>query len=418
MYPPTHEKTVFSDNFDRLEKLWNKYPQFHEPSTFTTLNALLEEHETYQKDFTEELRKEYESSGYDKFLIQLSWADLPYRYATKALIDKEGVASPNKYVETFMDQFNGIDIDRKAVFLFPESYVSQFFVVTEVCRRAEVFHPIRSLFPDEEKVHYIAVFDKENMDDVLLMYHLLYTGGSQEVYGGYSLYDYPFSWYQTHLWQGGRVLRSPYLPDRLAKFQGNIPFHHNPAKTVYVRRNIEHILDSGYFESELDLFLNLTTVIMPTLQWWYMDIALYEEKDGFKTNWRLERTKIRTQLTADGIIKPKWKHELSLFEAIRKRYPDTLYQYRPEWLGRQSLDIYIPSLQTAVEYQGIQHYHPVEFFGGEEALLQRKELDEQKKRLCEENKVRLIEWAYDVLPTETNIKKVIEINQLVKDILK
>lgn len=408
MYPPIHEKTVFPDNFKRLERLWDKYTQFHDPSTFTTLDMLLEEHESYQKDFTVELRKEYESSGYDRFLVQLSWSDLPYRYATKKLIENSDHQMPNEYVERFMYQFRGIDTDHKAVFLFPESFVSQFFVVTQVCRRAEVFHPIRSLFPDEEKVHYMAVFDKENMEDVLLMYHLLYTGGSQEVYGGYSLYDYPFSWYQTHLWQEGTVLRSPYLPDRLAKFQGNIPFHHNPAKTVYVRRNIEHILESGYFESELDFFLSLTTVIMPLLQWWYMDIALYEEKDGFKTNWRLERTKIRTKLTADGIIKPKWKHELSLFEAIRKRYPDTLYQYRPEWLGRQSLDIYIPSLQIAVEYQGIQHYHPIDFFGGEEALLQRKELDKQKKRLCEENKVRLIEWTYDVQPTDANIRKTIE----------
>ena len=91
---------------------------------------------------------------------------------------------------------------------------------------------------------------------------------------------------------------------------------------------------------------------------------LYEEKDGLRSNWRLERTKIRTKLTADGIIKPKWKHELSLFHALRKQFPDILYQYRPDWLGRQSLDLYIPSLCTAIEYQGIQHYLPVEFIGG------------------------------------------------------
>ena len=85
------------------------------------------------------------------------------------------------------------------------------------------------------------------------------------------------------------------------------------------------------------------------------------------------------------------------------------YQYRPEWLGRQSLDIYIPSIRTAVEYQGIQHYSPVDFFGGEDALLQRKELDEQKRTLCEENGVRLIEWPYDVQPTDSNVKKQLSI---------
>ncbi len=143
---------------------------------------------------------------------------------------------------------------------------------------------------------------------------------------------------------------------------------------------------------------------MPLFHWWYEDLALYEEKDGFKTDWRLKRTKIRTRLTADGVIKPKWKHELTLFKAVRERYPDTLYQYRPDWLGRQSLDLYIPSLKTAVEYQGIQHYLPVEFFGGEEALEQRRQLDQQKKELCRQNNVRLIEWAYDIEPTAASVE--------------
>ena len=146
---------------------------------------------------------------------------------------------------------------------------------------------------------------------------------------------------------------------------------------------------------------------MPFFQWWYSDIALYEEKDGIQTNWRLERTKIRTRLTAEGVIKPKWKNELSLFHAVRNRHPDTLYQYRPEWLGRQSIDLYIPSLRVAIEYQGIQHYHPVDFFGGEEALAHRQELDQQKKQLCLENEVRLVEWPYDKPPTDGNVCELI-----------
>ena len=301
-------------------------------------------------------------------------------------------------------QFAGIDTDRKACFLLPESYVSQFFVIAEVCRRAESFGPVRNLFPDEEKTHYLAVFDKQHMDDVLLMFHLLYTNSSEDLYGGYSLYDYSLPWYQHHLREDGIVLRSPFLPDQLARFQGNLPFYHNPAKTVYVRRNIDHMVKCGYFSSELECFLQLTRVIMPVFQWWYTDLALYEEKDGFKTNWRLERTRIRTRLTAEGVIKPKWKHELSLFHAVREKYPDTLYQYRPEWLGRQSLDLYIPSLKTAIEYQGIQHFTPVEFFGGEEALAQRRLLDEEKRKRCTENNVHLIEWPYDVEPTKRNIR--------------
>jgi hypothetical protein len=277
----------------------------------------------------------------------------------------------------------------------------------EVCKNAEAVFPIKSLFPDETKMHYLAIFDKKNMQDILLMYHLLYTNASQEVFGGYSLYDYSLPWYQSHLRQDGVVLRSPYLPDSIARYQGSLPFHHNPSKTVYVRRNIEHMMECGYFKSELELFLCLTRDIMPLFQWWYEDLYLYEAKDHLRIDWRLIRTKIRTRLTSDGIIKPKWKNELSLFRVVHKRYPDALYQYRPDWLCKQSLDIYIPSLRTAIEYQGIQHYQPIQFFGGEEALEQRQILDEQKRRLCDENNVELIEWPYTLEPIDKNLKMIL-----------
>lgn len=405
-YPPIHKKPAQSESFDRLDMLWERYPQYHALTTFATLDELLREHESFREEFAD-LRGEYEANDCGSFLIRLSWADLPYRYVTRRLIEETPPFPDNPYVTEFMAQFADIDTGRKAAFLFPESFVSQFFVVCEVCRRAEIFRPVSNLFPDEEKIHYLAVFDKRNMDDVLLMYHLLYTNTTQELFGGYSLYDYPFSWYQTHLREDGIVLRSPYLPDRIARYQGYIPYHYNPSKTVYVRRNIDHILKCGYFESELEFFLNLTRVIMPFFQWWYLDLALYEE-EGYKTDWRLERTRIRTKLTAEGVIRPKWKSELSLFDAVRSLYPDVLYQHRPRWLGLQSLDLYIPSLSTAIEFQGIQHYRPVEFFGGDEALEHRRELDEQKRRLCEENGVRLIEWPYDIPPTGENVLQYIQ----------
>ncbi len=407
-YPVIHKKPSGSYTFDRLEMLWERHPQYHEKTIFSTLDLLLDEHESFRDGF-DELREEYADNDYDRFLIQLSLHDLPYRYATKELIEQADLPEEkNVYVTAFLEQFSEFDSDHDACFIFPESFVPQFFVIAEVCKRARVFRPIRNLFPDEDKVHYLAVFDKKNMDDVLLMFHLLYTNSSQDLFGGYSLYDYSLLWYQTHLQEKGEILRSPYLPDRIAVYQGAMPYCYNPVKTVYVRRNIKHIIDSGYFTSELEFFLNLTKRIMPLFQWWYTDLAMYEEKDGYKTNWRLERTKIRTDLTEKGVIKPKWKNELTLFSAVRKRYPDTLYQYRPDWLGLQSLDIYIPSLNTGIEYQGIQHYYPVEFFGGEEALIARWELDQQKKKLCDLNHVRLIEWPYDLEPTDRNIRNTLE----------
>ena len=249
MYPMIHKQPVPDHSFERLDQLWERYPKYHEMKTFSTMEELLAEHESWQEDF-EEFRQEYTDHQYDRFLIQLSWSDLPYRYEAKKRILEAGPLRANPHVKAFTDQFADLDTDHKACFLFPESFVSQFFVIMEVCKNAEFVRTVRNLFPDEEKTHYLAVFDKQNMDDVLLMFHLLYTNASEDLYGGYSLYDYSLPWYQNHLWENGIPFRSPYLPDQIAKYQGNLPWYHNPAKTVYVRRNIAHMLECGYFSSD------------------------------------------------------------------------------------------------------------------------------------------------------------------------
>ena len=82
------------------------------------------------------------------------------------------------------------------------------------------------------------------------------------------------------------------------------------------------------------------------------------------------------------------------FTLIKKKYVDALFQYCPKWLEPQNLDIYIPSLNLGIEYQGIQHYESVDFFGGEKALIHRKELDQRKRILCEKNGIKLLEWPY------------------------
>lgn len=69
-------------------------------------------------------------------------------------------------------------------------------------------------------------------------------------------------------------------------------------------------------------------------------------------------------------------------------------QYRPEWLpNNMSLDFYLPDYNVAIECQGVQHFQPVDFFGGqsnfEDVLLR----DELKKKLCFENNVLLLYYS-------------------------
>ena len=114
------------------------------------------------------------------------------------------------------------------------------------------------------------------------------------------------------------------------------------------------------------------------------------------------------ELMETGDIESRWKSEFQLYLTVKEIYPKTIFQYRAEWLGYQSLDIYIPNLKIGIEYQGIQHFESVDFFGGEESLKYRKELDDKKRELCKNNNITLIEWLYDEPINETLVQEKID----------
>ena len=71
------------------------------------------------------------------------------------------------------------------------------------------------------------------------------------------------------------------------------------------------------------------------------------------------------------------------------------YQKRFDWLGRQSLDFYLPDYNVGIECQGRQHFFPVDFSGKgvEWACKEFDKLisrDKRKKALCEKHGVKLL----------------------------
>ena len=71
------------------------------------------------------------------------------------------------------------------------------------------------------------------------------------------------------------------------------------------------------------------------------------------------------------------------------------YQKRFVWLGRQSLDFYLPDYNVGIECQGRQHFFPVDFAGrGVEWACKKfdKQIkrDKRKKALCEKHGVKLL----------------------------
>lgn len=68
---------------------------------------------------------------------------------------------------------------------------------------------------------------------------------------------------------------------------------------------------------------------------------------------------------------------------------------RIEWLGRQSLDIFLEDYNIAIEYQGIQHFKSDKFFGGEKGFLSNLSRDKKKRKLCIENNIKLFYFTYN-----------------------
>lgn len=89
----------------------------------------------------------------------------------------------------------------------------------------------------------------------------------------------------------------------------------------------------------------------------------------------------------------------SLGEAMVERCLNTLgVEYDREVFLRNSLqrfDFFIPSLNTAIEYNGAQHYKYTEMFHGDmDGFLSQLERDRRKARYCQENEINLLVIPY------------------------
>lgn len=66
-------------------------------------------------------------------------------------------------------------------------------------------------------------------------------------------------------------------------------------------------------------------------------------------------------------------------------------------------DIYLIDLNILIEFDGIQHFKPVEIFGGEERFKRCQENDKFKNKFAEENNIKLIRISYKEIDSIENI---------------
>ncbi len=92
-----------------------------------------------------------------------------------------------------------------------------------------------------------------------------------------------------------------------------------------------------------------------------------------------------------------WINQTYLSRCVETVLPgiEIVREASPAWLNGQRLDIYIPSIRCAIEYQGEQHYFPLDHLGGDQGLKDRQEMDDRKRTACLKEDVTLVEWRYD-----------------------
>lgn len=136
--------------------------------------------------------------------------------------------------------------------------------------------------------------------------------------------------------------------------------------------------------------------------WRYCDTIL---KNAYNNMYSLEER--------STYIKPinKWVSEEQVYKITKKLYKEfnVIYQHRPFFLrssigGQLSYDVYISGLNIAIEYQGKQHFEPIDFFGGEASYKKTVKRDKEKLTLSNQNNIKLIYINYWEVLTPKLIK--------------
>ena len=105
-----------------------------------------------------------------------------------------------------------------------------------------------------------------------------------------------------------------------------------------------------------------------------------------------------------------WISETLLTRLIQQQFPDQelFRHHRPLWLEGLELDIWLPDLRLGIEYQGQQHFHAIELWGGEVALTNLRKRDAKKSILCKTNGVLLLTVDYTEPVTSEHISQPVE----------
>lgn len=358
------------------------------------LNLFLQEKisQKYAKNI-DSIRENFIKMNCEKYLFRRSKEERADMRNTEKILSSYIYATP-EIIKKFMYQFNNIDLQSEIPFIYPKKLCKNYFIINEIKKYAKSDIIIENIIADDTTENHLSIFNIQDAFNIALMHKLVYSAYFNDNFGGYKIYNEDLLYYAEFLEYNDFVLSHP-IPNPFAHYQGcTFRRDTDPYKILTARNNIRYIIDNNYFHSELELFLSLYKDIFPTFQsWWDASYNILQTMPISELNNKINE--LYSELIANNTIDSKWLNEKSLFQLVKKKYKKALFQYSPEWLFPQSFDIFIPELNIAIEYQGIQHYKPIDYFGGDEGFKHRQELDLKKKQLAQNNNIKLIEWLYN-----------------------
>ena len=289
---------------------------------------------------------------------------------------EQSTISFDTLVRNFINQFQ-FDPKTESPFIYQEGNLQTFQCVLLVSRLALQHYQIKNFFCDDNTIVYFTTFRKDNPTVIGLMHFLLKKSMCLQ---SFSIYGF----------DGSAIL------SELVMAQTREKTTYSDGAKLFIEKTLQYTLEYPIISS--------ITLLEQFLR---MNLHDSTANDYARVNADLNVNiyeGICEILGIDSGASVRWKKEYSLYLLVKKYYKDAIYQYRAEWLGQQSLDIFIPSLNIGIEYQGIQHYRSIQLFGGEDGFRIRKINDEKKRIKCKQNQVILLEWPYKDEITAGNLQ--------------
>lgn len=336
----------------------------------------------------------------------------------------------NEAIKKYNLDVNIIDEDGYVNIYYFKRECLAYYIINEFTNNADFKELMPNIFDDDiNTINYHVKYKSSRLADIIFCYYILsnhrdccFDNGlygknlKNDYIAGNAIYGIPSLDYFKGIEGDFSYIN---LTSQFYLEQEQINNFKEYVKVVYNNLGLEPNYNTFpiSFTSQLipaDIFLNSLEKYLRQFEWTfnYASKNIYDKSQNVLLNFRDKKDEIIRKLIEKGEYKTKWKSEMELYQLILKYFKSAIYQYHSIELGHQSFDIFIPDLNIAIEYQGLQHYEPVELFGGIEGFNKRKALDKKKKQICKKNNIQLIEWKYTIPVNDINLRKIMAENNI------